>query len=72
MGQIVEYSGFERKGFSSHHRVGESEFQEEGLERLKRDDGGEAQPCRSRQAERAGLPLCDGVRDRHCQLTSTW
>lgn len=72
MGQIVEHGGFQRKGFSSHHRVGESEFQEEGLEYLKRDDGGEAQPCGSRQAECAGFPLRDGVRDLHGQLTSTW
>lgn len=70
-GQVVEHSGFEREGFSSNHRVGESEFHEEGLEDLKRGDGGEAEPCCFRQAEGTGFPLCDGVRDLHCQLTST-
>jgi hypothetical protein len=66
VGQIVEHSGFEGEGFSSHHRVWESEFQEEGLEDLKRDYGGKAKAHGSRQAECAGLPLRDGVRDLHC------
>lgn len=65
VGQIVEHGGFECKGFSSHRRVGESEFDEEGLEDSKRGDGGEAKPCCSRQAERAGLPFSNGVRDLH-------
>lgn len=26
VGQVVEHRGFKSKGFSSHHRVGESEF----------------------------------------------
>lgn len=69
--QIVEHSGFEYKVFSSHHRVGESEFQEERLEDLKRDDGGEAKPRSFGQAECVGLPLCDGVRNLLCQPTST-
>lgn len=71
MGHIAECGGFECEGFSSNHGVGKSEFQEEGLEGCKRDGGGEAKPCCSRQAECASLPLRDGVRDLHCQLTST-
>lgn len=70
VGQVVEHGGFECEGFSSNHRVGKSEFQEEGLEDLKRDGGGEAKPCSSRQAECTGFPLCDGVRDLHCQVTA--
>lgn len=71
VGQIIEHGGFEGEVFSSNHGVGESEFHKEGLEHLKRDDGGETQPCVSRQAECMGLPLSDGVRDLRCQLTST-
>ena len=68
MGQIVEHSGFECEGFSSNHRIGKSEFQEEGLEGCERDGGWESKPCSSRQAEGTGLPLRDGVRDLDCQL----
>ena len=70
MGQIVEHSGFECESFSSNHRIGKSEFQEEGLEDCERDGGREAKPCCFRQAEGAGLPLRDGVRDLDCQLMS--
>lgn len=70
VGQIVGHSGFEGEGFSSYHRVGEGEFQEEGLEDLNRDHWGEAKPCGSRQAECTGLPLRDGVGGLHGQLTA--
>lgn len=68
---VVEYGSFEDKRFASHHRVGESELQEEGLENFMGDGGGETKASRSRQAERTGLPLSDGVRDLYRQLTVT-
>lgn len=70
-GQVVKNSGFECEGFSSHHRIREGEFQEERLEGLKRHDRREAKPCGSRQAERAGHPLRDGVRDLNHQVSYT-
>lgn len=70
-GQVVKHSGFECEGFSSHHRIREGEFQEERLEGLKRHDRREAKPCGSRQAERAGHPLRDGVRDLNHQVSYT-
>ena len=44
-GHIAECSGFECEGFSSHHRVGEREFQEEGPEGCKRDGGERPSPA---------------------------
>lgn len=71
MRHIIEHGSFEGEGFSAHHRVGEGEFQEEGLEDCERDGGGETEASSSGQAECAGLPLSDGIRDLHCQLTAT-
>ena len=69
MRHVIEHGGFEGKGFPSHHRVWESELQEEGLEGLKGDGGGEAKASGSRQAECTGLPLSDGVGDLYRQFT---
>ena len=67
--EVVQHGGLEREGFSADHRVGHRDLHEEGLEGLERHHRREAKSSVIGQAEGFGLPLSDGVRDGHFQVS---